>query len=114
MKQFLDGKKWGYDSLANIKIGTFEFSKPPDVFQVHNDIFFVSGSLPLTEDAKRLRELLAPGRILDLEYAEKRTRVIVGNKTFSQDVIWGHRYELLLYEYNPLELTRRNISNGEV
>jgi hypothetical protein len=100
--------------LINIKIGSFEFSKPPDIFKEHGGIFFVSGSLPIPDDAKRLKKLLTSGQVLDFEYEGRSVRVLVGDQTFSHDVIWGERYELLLHKYNKLELTRRKISNGEI
>jgi len=97
-----------------IKLGSFEFSRPPDIFRSHKGLFFVAGSLPDPIEAKRLREVLESSRILDFQYEAIQTRILVGDTKISLDVIWGQRYELLLHTYNPLELTRRKISTGEV
>lgn len=97
-----------------IKLGNFEFSKPPDVFQEHGDTISIAGSLPNLDDVERLRGLLKSSHILDLEYLESRERVLVGDTHFSIDAVWGQRYELLLHKYNPLKLTRRKVSTGEV
>jgi hypothetical protein len=97
-----------------IRIGNFEFSKPPDIFQNPKGLFFIAGSLPNHDHAKHLREVLDSNTPLDFQHGEMQTLVLVGDTKFISDAIWGERYELLLYEYNPLELTRRKISTGEV
>lgn len=97
-----------------IRIGNFEFSKPLDFFQRHKGLFFIAGSLQDHDDLKHLQEVLDSNTPLDFQHEEIHTRVLVGERNFVSDAIWGERYELLLYEYKPLELTRRKISTGEV
>jgi|SRR5208282_1842792 len=97
-----------------LKIGDFDFPKPPEVFREHKGVFFISGSFPKPEDAQRLKEILHSNLVLDLQYVGGQTRVLLGNTTFYHDVIWGHRYELELHEYTPLELTTRKIASGEI
>jgi hypothetical protein len=97
-----------------VKIGNFELSKPPDIFQSHKGLFFIAGSLQNHDDAKHLQEVLDSNTPLDFQHEEMQTRVLVGERKFISDPIWGKRYELLLYEYKPLELSRRKISTGEL
>lgn len=101
-----------------IKIGDFNFSKPPEIFRVHHGQrstrFFLAGSVPDQDEFGRLQETLHGSGILDLTHELGQTRVIVADKNFLHDAIWGQRYELVLLEYKPVELTRHNIATAEV
>jgi len=97
-----------------IRIGNFELSRPPEIFQIHKGLFFIAGSLPNYDDARHLQEVVHSNTQLDFQHGETQTRVLVGDTKFISDPIWGERYELLLYEYKPIHLTRRKISTGEV
>lgn len=97
-----------------IRIGDFELSRPPEIFRIDKGFFFIAGSLPNHDDARHLQEIVHSSTLLDFQHEETKTRVFVGDTKFISEPIWGERYELLLFEYKPIDLTRRKISTGEV
>ena len=102
-----------------LKLGDFEFSKHPDIFRSHygrrSSRFFLAGSFQRPEERFQLQKTIDAHRILELASEQRHTdRVVVVDSHFSSDAIWGNRYELVLAEYTPMELTRREIATNNV
>ncbi len=95
-----------------VRLGNFELTAVEILIRREGG-FYVAGSLSSAGELAQLQSLVKFGRVLDFTAVDETTSVIVGSSSFSQDPIWGHRYEMLLVEYVPPGIRRAALPNGE-
>jgi hypothetical protein len=96
-----------------LKIDDFVFTKNPDVFKEDGmkGRIYMAGSLPTREEYGQLQKTVRSKAFLRLFDSHCERQVLIASSEFHEHAVWGFRYELVLYEHTPINLSRTRLSD---